>query len=108
MLRNTLISSTAINLFEIVNRVHITYTQRLPHNLMSTSIGIALNSMRATTVMFDTGSGRKIIRYSKVVLARQRHLFSDYKIFSVENVNGTLQLILSDVIKCIRIGSAFY
>lgn len=106
MLHNTIYSATTKNPLEIVGWVHKIYTLRLPHNMVSSSIGTSLSFMRATTDKLDTGSVYDIIVRSAFPQDWQRHVCLYYENPPVGNANGNPLLILSAIILRIKFGSA--
>lgn len=70
------------------------------------SNGISPSSIRAKTAIIDNDSEYNINICSVLPLDLQRHICAIYGISLVDDANGNLQQILSDVSLCIRFESA--
>lgn len=76
-LLDTMNFSSTKNPLVIVNQVHAIYTQRMPHFMVSASIGTPPGSMQDTPI-FNTGSGDDIASSFSVAHRLATSLCSDY------------------------------
>lgn len=106
MLSITVKSSRPNNLLPVVYQVRTIYTPRLPHYMVSASIGAFPTSMRAKTIMLDGGSGCIIVFRSELLLGWHRPMYLEYEIPPVGHTNQNLLKISSSAIVRIKFGRA--
>lgn len=99
-------STTTTNFSEVVDRVHIIHTLWLHHYMMWASIETVRSSMRARTVLLNTGFKYDIIRHSASPIGRQCHVFLNYIFPPMGVAKQNLLLILSAIILWLRCESA--
>lgn len=91
-----------------VDRFQPTYTEMVPHYMMTASIETSLRFMATTRVILGSISSCSIINRTELVFDWQNHLCPDYKIFLVRVANKNLLKHWSAVISRLPFESSVY